>query len=230
MTKIAQLVVSGDQAKHNRAHGRRGAALFRSAAALLALFTLAAPASARPFAGELSKGRAITMRKRFALIAALLAGACLSASVFAAPVVTSGGAVIKVYNKSDTSSFLTTSLAYVLVNHIQVEVTGPSKLITANFTAESTCQSGGAPQYCSIRLVARNKTTLVETPLAPASDDDYAFDSVNQTGEDWYEGHAVERSARLPAGIYYIRVEALVTDASTVFSVDDWHLHVEVAQ
>lgn len=48
MRKITQLVVSGDQAKHNRAHGRRGAAL-RSAAALLALFTLAAPASARPF-------------------------------------------------------------------------------------------------------------------------------------------------------------------------------------
>jgi hypothetical protein len=48
MTKIAQLVVSGDQAKDNRVHGRRSAAL-RSAAALLALFTLAAPASARPF-------------------------------------------------------------------------------------------------------------------------------------------------------------------------------------
>ena len=48
MTKLAQLVVTGDQAKHNRVNGRRGAAL-RSAAALLALVALAAPASARPF-------------------------------------------------------------------------------------------------------------------------------------------------------------------------------------
>ena len=48
MTKLAQLVVSGDRAKHNRVNGRRGAAL-RSAAALLALVALAAPASARPF-------------------------------------------------------------------------------------------------------------------------------------------------------------------------------------
>ncbi len=170
------------------------------------------------------------MRKRFALIAALLAGACLSAPVFAAPVVTTGGAVIKVYNKSDVEDFSTSSLTYVLLNQIQVDVTGPSKLITANFSAESTCQGGGAAQYCSIRLVARNKTTLAATRLAPDSSNDYAFDAVTESGNDWYEGHAVERSARLPAGTYYIRVEALVTNASTDFDVDDWHLHVEVAQ
>jgi hypothetical protein len=161
---------------------------------------------------------------------ALFAGTCLSAPVFAAAsVVTTGGAVIKVYNKSDEDPFGTSSLAYVLVNHIQVEVTGPNKLVTANFSAESTCEDGAAEEWCSIRLVARNKFTLVETPLAPDSGDDYAFDAVNGTSEE-YEGHAVERSARLPAGTYYIRVEALVTDADTNFFVDDWHLHVEVAQ
>ena len=49
MTKTAHLVVSGDQAKHNRVHGRRGAAL-RSAAALLALVAIfAGPASAESF-------------------------------------------------------------------------------------------------------------------------------------------------------------------------------------
>jgi hypothetical protein len=170
------------------------------------------------------------MRKRFALIAGLLAAACLSAPVFAAPVTTTGGAVIKVYNKSDTEDFTTSSLAYVLVNQIQVEVTGPNKLITANFNAESACQGGDPADWCSIRLVARNKTTLVEAPLAPDAAANYAFDAVNDSGNDWYEGHAVERSARLPAGTYYIRVEALVTDTDTEFFLDDWHLHVEVAQ
>jgi hypothetical protein len=55
---------------------------------------------------------------------------------------------------------------------------------------------------------------------------DYAFDSV---GTDQHEGHAMERSHRLGAGTYIIRVQRAVTNPAISFRLDDWHLAVETS-
>jgi hypothetical protein len=107
---------------------------------------------------------------------------------------------------------------------------GASRLITARFAGESRCFGpAAAPQaYCSLQIIATNTASGVSTPFNPASGIDFAFDS-NPAGaaEDLWESHAMERSLRLPAGSYRIRVLRAVTNAQTIFRLDDWHFAVE---
>ena len=65
-------------------------------------------------------------------------------------------------------------------------------------------------------------------PFDPASGIDYAFDS-NPAGaaDDLWEGNAMERSKRLGPGTYRVRVQRRVTNAGTIFRLDDWHFAVE---
>ena len=69
--------------------------------------------------------------------------------------------------------------------------------------------------------------------LDPASAKDFAFDSDEAgSADDLYESNAMERSIRLPAGLYRFRVERAVTalTASPVASrLDDWHFAVEAS-
>jgi hypothetical protein len=71
----------------------------------------------------------------------------------------------------------------------------------------------------------------VITPLDPASGMDFAFDTdVAGGSDDDAEAHATERSRRLQAGPYTIRVQYAVTNAGTTFILDDWDHTVELSQ
>jgi hypothetical protein len=78
-----------------------------------------------------------------------------------------------------------------------------------------------------VRIIADSGGAI--TQLDPASGRDFAFDTdlVGAVDVDGAEGHAMERSRRLLPGNYDIRVEYEVTNAATVFTVDDWHFAVE---
>jgi hypothetical protein len=60
---------------------------------------------------------------------------------------------------------------------------------------------------------------------------DYAFDSVGPAaGQDFYEGHSVERFIVLSAGNYVISAQQAVTTTATTFRLDDWTLIIERSQ
>jgi hypothetical protein len=104
-----------------------------------------------------------------------------------------------------------------------------SLLVNARFTAESAC-NGQAAGVCVVRIIADSAAGI--TQLEPASGRDFAFDTAVGGGVDVdvKEGHGMERSRRLPAGTYDIRVEYAVTNAATVFELDDWHFAVETSK
>jgi hypothetical protein len=103
--------------------------------------------------------------------------------------------------------------------------TGKTQLVNARFTAESNCTRAvpAAGGWCSTRIVAQ-RIGGATVELNPQAGTDYAFDSV---GTDQHEGHAMERSIRLGAGTYVIRVQRAVTNNAISFRLDDWHLAVE---
>ncbi len=72
----------------------------------------------------------------------------------------------------------------------------------------------------------------MRTELDPISGLDFAFDTStgNASIDDLAEGHAMERSRRLPKGDYRLRVQYSVSAGSTKFTVDDWHFAVEASQ
>jgi hypothetical protein len=109
---------------------------------------------------------------------------------------------------------------------------GATGLLVARFTAESGCFSAGADNeaWCSIQILARKVRTATDIELEPATDNDFAFDSVNETEEGFgWESHATERSAVVAPGKYVVRVQWAVANqpGPATFRVDEWHLTVE---
>jgi hypothetical protein len=76
-----------------------------------------------------------------------------------------------------------------------------------------------------VALDASNTTTEMD----PASGMDFAFDSV-ATSNDFWSASAMQRSIRLPPGTYRIFVQRAVTNAATVFRLDDWDFQLDVTQ
>jgi hypothetical protein len=67
--------------------------------------------------------------------------------------------------------------------------------------------------------------------LGPQTGLDYAFDSdMAAATDDLWEGHAMNRAARLSGGAngssYRIRVQYAVTSTTISFTLDDWLLSV----
>jgi hypothetical protein len=177
------------------------------------------------------------MSKHLEFVGALLMAVGITSAASAANVVTTGGATISVTNKSNTASDTTTSETPVVLVQTSVNF-GGERLVTARFTAESRCQpTGEGPSvgFCIVDIVARNLANSEETALNPAVNDDFAFDAISDPSstEDKWEAHAMERSIRLPAGDYAIRVYWYVADTGGAggvsFRLDDWHYRVEVA-
>jgi hypothetical protein len=139
-----------------------------------------------------------------------------------------GGQQVEMQNRSDNVAVLTSSTSYVDVPGATITTsvpTGRTQLVNARFAAESTCTRANAALqgWCSTRIVAqRIGGGTVE--LSPAAGIDYAFDNV---ATDSFEGHAMERSLRLGAGVYIIRAQRAVTSSAITFRLDDWNFAVE---
>jgi hypothetical protein len=169
-------------------------------------------------------------RRRSATITAvaLAAIAAFAATAFAFGT-SSGKAQVSMSNVTETAATSTMSTAWVDLNStIALSVPSAGLLVNARFTAESAC--GQKAGICRVRIVADDGTTLTE--LDPASGLDFAFDTStgNATVDDLAEGHAMERSRRLPKGDYRIRVQYSVSAGSTKLTLDDWHFTVEASE
>jgi hypothetical protein len=169
------------------------------------------------------------IRRRPAVIAAIATAAI---GTFAATALafgtSSGGAQVSMGNVTETAATSTMSVAWVDLNStVALSVPSSGMLVNARFTAESACALKAG--ICRVRIVADNGTMLTE--LDPASGLDFAFDTStgNASIDDLGEGHAMERSRRLPKGDYRIRVQYSVSAPSTRFTLDDWHFAVEAS-
>jgi hypothetical protein len=172
-------------------------------------------------------------RKRTTVLAALATGGILAGTAAIALTGGAGGSEIRIDVRAETSPSTTSSVAFVDLPGANAVITvpaGTSRLITARFAGESRCYgAAAAPQaYCSLQIIATNTVSGFSTPFNPASGIDFAFDS-NPAGayDDLFEGNAMERDLRLQPGTYRIRVQRAVTNAATIFWLDDWHLSVE---
>jgi hypothetical protein len=165
-------------------------------------------------------------RRSATIAAATILAIGALAGTAAAVVLSAGGPQISMQNTWDTLPSATNSTAWVDLPGSNVPVNN-AHLINARFTAESKC-NGPASGACRVRIIADNGA-IVE--LDPASGADFSFDTdLPGAGEvDALEGHAMERSRHLD-GAYNIRVQYAVTNAATMFTLDDWHFAVENSQ
>ena len=170
------------------------------------------------------RGNQHVSKKLLAVIVAGVTAASLSLATAAYALTTfrSGGATVKQFVATSTDAWMAPGPnTWQTVPATGITVTVPSgqkRLLTASFSAESQCQGGG---WCSVRIVYVNSSATVE--LAPASGNDYAFDS---DGDTW-DQHTVQRSSPgwLSAGSYRVYVQAQRVSA-TSFRLDDYHLTV----
>jgi hypothetical protein len=140
-----------------------------------------------------------------------------------------GGSQVRVDTRTETVANVSGVAAFSDLPGAAVTVSvpaGQSRLFSAGFSAESQC-SGPGSGYCSVRIIATNVATGGLVELNPAAGLDYAFDSDEAgSGQDLWEGHAMDRSIRLPGGTYRIRVQRRVNVPGVTFRLDDWHLAV----
>jgi hypothetical protein len=168
------------------------------------------------------------MLKRFGLVISAIAATAIFGGNTAIAVLTAsaGGTTIQVQNRAENAPSFTNVAAFTNLPGAVVSVTvpaGTTRLITARFTAESLC-TGIANRWCSVRVVVFTPGGGV-IELNPQAGINYAFDSV---ASDNWEGNALERSIRLPAGTYRVQVQRAVSIAGTGFTLDDWHFRVDL--
>jgi hypothetical protein len=165
-------------------------------------------------------------RKRWrigvAVLATLIVGGAVSVAL-AVTNVTSGGAIGAVKVKRSTDAITTTSITDVDVPGASTTIRVPSGhkgLILARFSAESLCDGGTAGNWCSLRILVGG------VEAQPAAGLNFAFDT-DVASDDIWEGHSMDRSRVVGAGLKTVKVQWAVTDAATTFRLDDWSLTVE---
>lgn len=138
------------------------------------------------------------------------------------------------HNTREAASFTTSSVPWVDLYTTTITVPaafGPSYL-RSRFAAESVCDGLGVPGICRVRVVYSNGGAPIE--LEPSSGVDYGFDSTDggSQGNNSQEGHALERTSPtlLPPGSYRVIVQVSVDNPLIYFTVDDWHLTLELHQ
>ena len=179
----------------------------------------------------------LNRRRPVAILAATLGAIGLCAAIaVAAPIGTGGTTQLRMENRTETTPVSTSSLNWVNVSAVVAGwvpvpiADNTTRLINARFTGESYCDGPNAG-FCTVRIVAVNAVAGATIELNPAAGTDFAFDADPAgAADDMWEGNAIERSYRLPAGSWSIRVQYAVTNAATVFRLDDWHLAVESSQ
>jgi hypothetical protein len=174
-----------------------------------------------------------TTVKLLALTAVLTSGA-LGATALAVGTGDTGRGEVRIDVRRETAPTTTMLTSYQPLPGARVLVQvppGQSRLVTARFTAESSCSSPAANEwrFCAVRIVAEGPVTgLTELEPRAASIADFAFDTDEpRSNHDGWESHAIERSIRLNAGSYQVYVQRAVTSSATAFSLDDWHFAVE---
>jgi hypothetical protein len=173
-----------------------------------------------------------TLRRALVGVGALVVAGLLAATAAAVLTGDTGGTQLRVDKRQQNSALQTSTTTFADVPGTAVVVAVPansSRLIDAPFFAESRCSGPGGGGWCSLRIVAASPAGTVE--LRPQSGLDFAFDSDQVgTADDLFEGHAMERSARLFGSAngttYRISVQWAVTQPSIVFRLDDWHFEV----
>jgi len=176
------------------------------------------------------RGRHLIRRSR--TTAALTVGAILACGAFAGIAFSdssTGNAQFLMENRSDTSPSSSNSTAWATLPGSQVSVgifALGTRLVNARFTAESSCVGSGG--ICRVRLIALRDNGIV-FELSPIAGDEFAFDSADSTSTRSAvgEGHAMERSRRLPQGNYQVLVQYSISSPSASFELDDWHFAVE---
>ena len=170
---------------------------------------------------------------RPAAAAGLIATVCIA--VIAATVATagmnvskgSGGRITRVVARGSSDTISPGATSFVTLPGATAKITVPSgrqALVTARFTAESTCSGGGpASGWCSVRILFGTK------PGLPAGGDGFAFDSTDSGNEDYssQESHSVERFRTLGPGTYTVKVQTSIENGAVTFELDDWTLIVE---
>ena len=173
-----------------------------------------------------------TLKKLGVVIGALLVSGALAGTAAAVLTSESGGAQVKVDKRTDNAPRTTSATNWVNLPGMSVGVFVPpnsTRLLDVPYFAESLC-NGPAAGTCSVRIMAfGGPGGPIE--LNPVAGIDYAFDS-DMAGalDDVREGHGMERSKRLAGGAngtnYTIQVQFAVSNAQTVFTLDEQHLAV----
>ncbi len=159
---------------------------------------------------------------RDTIAVALLFSTALASSAFAVRRTHTGkaAAAVTLVTESEISFIGSTSFQNLAGATTTITVpAGNVQLVEAEFTADSTCQGAFAENFCSVQILADG------AEMNPVAAGDFAFDGVG-TADDFYEGHAMQRSIVLGPGKHTIQVQALVTLSGMAFYLDDWSLTV----
>ena len=137
-----------------------------------------------------------------------------------AAVTHTGTGVFKTTVVTETSAQSTTSAAYVNLPGATANITVPAgkvHLVNVRFSAESYCfgSTGLTGNWCTIRILADGVEML------PNSGSDFAFNA-NGAADDFWEGHAMERTLVLGPGPHTISAQWAVTNSGVTFRLDDW--------
>lgn len=171
-----------------------------------------------------------SLKRSFTVVSAVALTAVLAGTAVAVLTASAGGAQLQMQNRANDAPSVSSSTSFNDLPGAAVVVSvpnGQTQLVNARFTAESNCTRAAAilGGQCSVRIVATQLPIGPTRVLNPNTGVDYAFDSVR--GGDNGEGHALERSLRLPPGNHLVRVQRAVNSAAITFRLDDWHLAVE---
>jgi hypothetical protein len=167
-------------------------------------------------------------RKRWRIGIALVVVALLAIGVGVALAATSssGGPITAVKVKRETNASTTNSTTYVNLPGGSATIGVPSgqhALLLIRFSAESSCDGGAWGDYCSVRILVDGNEAQ------PAAGSNFAFDTDEGVASNYdiWEANSMDRSITVGSGSHTVRVQWLVTTATTSFRLDDWSLTVE---
>lgn len=160
---------------------------------------------------------------RKSIAAATLVALIAVVPAFAA-VTHTGKGVFKTTVVTETNAQSTSSTSYVNLPGASASITVPAgkiHLVNVRFSAESYCfgSTSDAGNWCTARVLVDG------TEMLPNASSDYAFNA-NGTADDFWEGHAMERTLVVGAGTHTITVQWAVTSANLFFRLDDWTMAV----
>jgi hypothetical protein len=128
-----------------------------------------------------------------------------------AAVTHTGKGVFKTTVVTETNAQSTTSNTFVNLPGATANITVPAlkvHLVNVRFSAESYCFGGTGlvGNWCSIRILVDG------TEMLPNSGGAFAFDA-NGAADDFWEGHAMERTLVLGSGPHTITAQWAVTNS-----------------
>lgn len=179
-------------------------------------------------------------RTRSKVVLAMLASAAMLGGVVGGVAIASHSSTHVLYSgKTQVSEYIATesqpsvysSPSWQAVSGSSRTVSVPSgstRLLVANFTAESVCD-GTSGNWCSVRIVARKSGSTTKYEFYPrvVGPDYFGFDSPDGGGSmtDW-ESHAISRARSFPSGTWYVSVEASVVGSGTSLRLANWFFSV----